>query len=154
MLNYRIIENKSTIKTEDGDQYIDLLSENLNENAVLSGAPLIVNKHYVARPDLISLALYGDDRYGDIICKLNGISNPFELNEDMLIYVPSIENAREIAKGSSIESEIISKEENEEIAERTQFPLQKMVSDKRKPNEQIIGDRTYVIDKSLGLVFY
>ena len=39
-----------------------------------------VTEEYVARPDLISYDAYGDEMYTDVICKLNGISNPFELN--------------------------------------------------------------------------
>jgi hypothetical protein len=43
----------------------------------------------VARPDLISLATYNDASYADLICKLNGISNMFELNEDDVIVIPT-----------------------------------------------------------------
>ena len=93
MLNYRILDTKPKYSKEDeNDEYIDLLANNYKiPSSGYKGTPIMVNEYYVARPDLISLAMYGDDKYADIICKLNGISNPFELNEDTLLYLPSIE---------------------------------------------------------------
>jgi hypothetical protein len=48
-----------------------------------------VEPSQIARPDLLSYDLYGDELYADILCKLNGISNPLELNEGMIIIIPS-----------------------------------------------------------------
>ena len=90
MLDYKLLERKQVIH-KGTDQYIDLLSKTFDESVYSNAIPLIVNKYYVARPDLISLALYGDDKYADIICKINGISNPFEINEDDVIIAPNIE---------------------------------------------------------------
>ena len=67
MLDYKLLNHKSLIK-KDNEQYQDLLCKTFDETQIFMPTPLIVNKYYVARPDLISLALYGDDRYADILC--------------------------------------------------------------------------------------
>ena len=94
MLDYRLIDYKATL-TKDGNTYIDLLSKVWQNKTPSTGKVIVVNEFYVARPDLISLALYGSDEYADVLCKLNGISNPFELNENDLIFCPSIEYMKE-----------------------------------------------------------
>ncbi len=78
-------EGTGTVKCKD------LLASPLNATVEIKDSmeAVVVNKYYVARPDLISLAVYGTDEYGDFICKFNGISNPFELNEDMVLHIPS-----------------------------------------------------------------
>ena len=151
MLDYRLIDYKSTL-TKDGNTYIDLLSKVWQNKTPSTGKVIVVNEFYVARPDLISLALYGSDEYADVLCKLNGISNPFELNENDLIFCPSIEYMREACKFSSGPSEMIQTDKDEISAPVQTF--QKQYDSKRSPNEQIIGDTNYVIDKSLGLIFY
>ena len=79
MLDYKILDYKSKIN-KNNDTYIDLMSDSFNMSSVaFDGQVIIVNKYYVARPDLVSLAIYGTDDYADIICKINGISNPFPL---------------------------------------------------------------------------
>jgi hypothetical protein len=91
MLNYPTLSHKQNITIyKDGEKYdmIDLLSKTYNGDAKLYGNYFVVTKEYIARPDLISFASYGSDAYADLICKVNGISNPFELNEDMIIFVP------------------------------------------------------------------
>lgn len=153
MLNYKLINNKSVI-TKDNDTFIDLLSKTYNEKSSYVPTPLIVNKYYVARPDLISLALYGDDRYADIICKLNGISNPFELNENDTIIVPNIEYMNECLYKSKEDSGIIEDPKNETIQRIDKYNKQKRKNENRSPNEQIIGESNFIIDKSLGVVFY
>lgn len=152
MLNYKILENKNIIKN-NGEVYIDLLSTSFNKSILPKGNLLMVNKYYVARPDLISLACYGTDEYADIICKLNNISNPFELNEEDILFIPDIDYLRNciINKGKT-NSDLI-KTVDEEIYINSS-PYQKQKNDKRSPNEQLIGDKTFTIDKSLGIVFY
>ena len=107
MLNYRTLEYKPEIVKNDV-RYLDLLQQTMNFDMPVNAQPLIVNKYYVARPDLIALAVYGDDRYGDTICKLNGISNPFELNENMLIFLPNVEYLNECMLTDIEKSELVS----------------------------------------------
>lgn len=153
MLDYKLINYKPTIE-KNGQQYIDLLAKTFNDEMTASFMPVIVNKHYVARPDLISLAMYGDDAYGDIICKLNGISNPFELNEDMIILLPNIEYLHDCIINNKKGSSLIEDPQTDTIQIINKGNKQKRVNEKRSPNQQVIGDSNYIIDKSLGIVFY
>ena len=153
MLDYKLINYKPKI-IKDDEQYFDLLSKTFNEELTASFTPIIVNKYYVARPDLISLALYGDDRYGDIICKINGISNPFELNEDMTLIVPNVEYLNDCIINNQKSSSIIEDPQTDTIQLKDKRNMQKRVDELRSPNQQVLGDSNYIIDKSLGVVFY
>lgn len=133
----------------------DLLSSTLTGIFTEIELPLnaiTVNKYYVARPDLISLAVYGSDEYGDIICKFNGISNPFELNENMIIYLPSrYDIDKMINRSMEGPSEII---KSDSSIKKKISSFTKKKTDYRSPSMAVVGDNNYVIDKSLGLVFY
>ena len=153
MLDYKILDYKSKIN-KNNDTYIDLMSDSFNMSSVaFDGQVIIVNKYYVARPDLVSLAIYGTDDYADIICKINGISNPFELNENDILFLPDIEFIRNCCKQSSSKSEIV-ETEDEILTPKKTNNFQKKKNEKRSSNEQLEGEQNYVIDKSLGLIFY
>jgi len=153
MLDYLTLENKPSI-TLDGEETVDLLYKTWNTNKDFNGHYLYVNEYYIARPDLISLAIFGDDKYGDIICKVNGISNPFELNEGQVLYIPSIESIYNILDSDSktLKTKIINDEETVNTIER--IGAQRKKNESRSPNQQIEGDSNYIVDKSLGIVFY
>lgn len=153
MLDYRIINYKPTV-TRNNEEYLDLLCDVFNKDELITGYPIIVNEYYVARPDLVSLAVYGDDRYGDIICKVNGISNPFELNEDDMIFIPNIDYINDCVKASKINSDFINDPKTDTIELKDTNNYQKKKNEVRSPNEQTLGDDNYIIDKSLGVVFY
>jgi hypothetical protein len=105
-----------------------------------------VTEEYVARPDLISYDAYGDEMYTDVICKLNGISNPFELNKGTKLIIPSPEHIMNfITKPSAndIESD-----------EKLNRPIAKQKNEKRKPNEAIVGDKRFKIDRTSGVIIY
>lgn len=152
MLDYKILSNKSQIKIKNNDIY-DLLSGKFSLENLGPGQMIIVNKYYVARPDLISLAVYGTDEYGDIICKVNGISNPFELNEDDLLFLPEIDFIRSCTQSNTGPANDLIIENSEEIINK-KSNFQKLYNDVRTPNQQLVGDENFVIDKSLGLIFY
>ena len=154
MLDYKLIEYKQKIHSKNDDIYLDLLSKSYNPNITLRGYPTVVNKYYVARPDLISLAAYGDDSYADIICKINGISNPFELNEDDIIFIPSFEYIRDFTKNYGEKSELVEDPKTDEIIPKNKDDYRKQKNDDRTPNDMVIGESNFVIDRSLGLVFY
>lgn len=153
MPDYKLINYKPIISYND-DKYIDLMGTTFNNDALYNPTPIIVNKYYVGRPDLISLAMYGTDKHADIICKINGISNPFELNEDDVILVPNIEYLNECIAKTRPASDMITDADNEQIQKPDKYNMQKRKTETRSPNEQTIGDSNYIIDKSLGLVFY
>ena len=138
--------------------------------------PIIVNEFYVARPDLISQAVYGTDKYADILCKINGISNPFELNENMMLFCPTIDYLTKLTKTNVRQSPLINNntsivsgynsngtvEKNmpnklnidDSSITKQEYNLQKMKSDRRNPSEQTVDENNYIIDKSLGIVIY
>ena len=132
----------------------DLLAAPLNEEIEIkeSMETVIVNKYYVARPDLISLAVYGTDSYGDFICKFNGISNPFELNEDMILYVPSRNDINNIfSKSGEGACELL---ESDSSIKKKVSKYTKKKTDARSPSMAVVGDTNYIIDKTNCLVFY
>lgn len=111
MLDYPILRKKQTINiVKDGEatMMIDLLSDVIKKEVPLRGKTIVVTKDYVARPDLIAFVSYGTDAYGDLVCKLNGISNPFELNEGMILFIPYIDSLQDIIKVSGTTSELVS----------------------------------------------
>ena len=153
MLKYDILHNKPTIDI-NGEEGLDLLTKSLNfVDGAQQGNFLQVNEYYVARPDLISLAVYGDDKYADIICKLNGISNPFELNEKMVLFIPTLEYMNFIINKETAKktNKIV---EEDTISANLKVGAQKQKNEKRSPSEQVIGDTNFIVDKSLGVVFY
>lgn len=145
MLDYRILNQKPLI-TKDNETYMDLLSKTFVFNENMKIKLIEVEEYYIGRPDLISLAVYGTDAFADIICKVNGISNPFELNEGDILIIPSIEeinNATTNGITSEFADSIVKSDDN-----------RKKISNRRSPNELVYGDYNYIIDHSLGLVFY
>jgi hypothetical protein len=151
-MDYKILRNKNIVNYK-GEKCYDLLSKTFNKDINPRGTLIIVNKHYVARPDLISLALYNEDTYADIICKVNGISNPFEINENDYLFIPSLDYIREcILTNSSSADDFINTDDDEILNKKSNY--QKKLNEKRSPNEQVVGEKSFVIDKSLGVIFY
>lgn len=108
---------------------------------------LEVTERYVARPDLLSKDIYGDTLYSDLLCKLNGISNPFEMNAGMILVIPSPDCIMNFMK-------TVSHDEMEDNDGFVNKPVLKQKSSKRKANEAIIGDSRFKIDKNSGIVIY
>lgn len=156
-LNYLTLINKPKIQINDKEGNtnlcIDLLTNTTDATFVnhTGAQKCIVNKYYVARPDLISLAFYGTDEYADIICKLNGISNPFELNEDDMLDIPSPNTVRYYSRPNKEANELLS---NTSTIAKSKKSKQKNLDQKRSTNEQVVGDSNFIIDKTVGLIFY
>lgn len=151
MIFHTVLNNKKEI-------YSDWLQEkviNLNDPTFIIPEEydyeiLEVTEKYVARPDLLSKDIYGDSLYSDLLCKLNGISNPFELNTGMIIVVPSPDSIMSFMKTPDI-----SECDNESSMTGTiSKPISKPKNSKRKANESVIGDERFKIDKSRGIVIY
>ena len=124
MLDYNILSQKPDITVVKNGEYVtykDLLSQTYNGNFIQGGRIVYVEKYYIARPDLISLAVYGDDKYADIICKINGISNPFELNEGMYLYTPDIGIVSKLFTGTKIGDDVL--DEFKSIQPNKQFSI-------------------------------
>lgn len=108
---------------------------------------LQITERYIARPDILSSDIYGDSIYSDLICKLNGISNPFELNKDMILVIPSPDCIMSFMKTPSVS-------ECDNSTSNINLPVSKPKNTKRKANESIIGDTRFKIDKNKGIVIY
>ena len=101
---------------------------------------------FIARPDLVSQQIYGTDIYQDILCKLNGISNPFELNEGDKLIIPDEVDIRKFYY--AYQDELNEEGENKEL------PKPKKKQDKRKANEAIISDERFKIDSQKRVIIY
>lgn len=64
------------------------LSKSLNTTYI----PYKLTSDYKMRPDLISISGFGTDEYTEIILKLNGIINPFSVDENDVILMPNIDD--------------------------------------------------------------
>ncbi len=158
MLDYKILNKKPFITDKKtNEKYYDLLSQTFKgelDKTNLDYNLIVVNKYYIARPDLISLAVYGDDKYADAICKINDISNPFELNEDDVLIIPDIDIIESLFEKKPQTSQFITKSNNSVASTKNINDNRKKVSEKRSANDMTVGNSNYIIDKSLGLVFY
>lgn len=105
-----------------------------------------VTEQYIARPDLISYDAYGTNIYTDVICKLNGISNPFELNAGTLLILPTHEYISDFTHNVS--------DSDKKFNSNKDKPINKQKSQKRKANETIIGDHRFKINSVDGIVIY
>ena len=145
MIFHTVLNNKNIIHSEwlDEDIY-NLVDSSFIVPKLYSYEILEVTEKYIARPDLISKDIYGDTIYSDLLCKLNGISNPFELNKGMLLVIPSPNNIMEF----------MFKPSNNEEQELTNKPVVKTKKDKRKANEAVVGDSRFKLDPTKGIVIY
>lgn len=109
---------------------------------------LEVGESYIMRPDLISKDAYGDPIYSDIICKINGI-NPFELNEGMILILPTPE-----CIGSFLQEAPSREREKESTNNTIVVPTAKSTKSKRKANEAVLGDKRFNIDPINGVIIY
>lgn len=146
-MDYPVLRNKKLYTDpRSGEEIYDLLTLTYAIPEYVDYQIYKVTKEHVARPDLISLAYYGSTDYVDVICKVNGVSNPYELNEGMLLVLPSLTDAgRFIYAGDNIQQS----QDNKNSA-----PVPKAKNEKRKANEAIIGDKRFKIDKENRVVIY
>lgn len=99
------IDKKSIIEINE-ESLVDLtescFKETKNENIIYSIRRVPYNM--IMRMDLISLAQYDTDEYTDLLLKYNDISNPFTLNYNDIIYIPSIETiTKDLAEPIEVE---------------------------------------------------
>lgn len=144
---YRVLEEKTTIKSNYlGDTIFNYLDTTFEIPKNILVDLVEITDDYIARPDLISLKAYGSDDYVDIICKFNGISNPFELNKGDVIVLPAFEDLNKfIVRPNADELE---------DAENKEVPVSKKKNEKRKANEAIVGDKRFSVDKNKRVIIY
>ena len=147
MLINALLMNKPTIHSKTLDEDI------INLGAISMVIPnrvnysiYRVNKSHIGRPDLISQIAYDDDRFGDLICKINNIPNPFELNEGDILIIPEIDSLSQFVVEDTWNDDMESDE--------TDKPVAKKKSEKRKANEAIVGDTRFKVDKDNRVIIY
>lgn len=149
MIRNTLLENKSPVKSKVLDDYVlNLLDKTFVIPKSFKYQIIEISDEFVCRMDLISKLAYNTDSYSDILCKLNGISNPFELNEGDKIIIPDFSD---ITKFFYIEDVT---EKEDDTNESVKKPVAKDVKEKRKPNEAVVGDKRYRIDKNKRVVIY
>ena len=148
MLNYSILDLKTPIHSDYLNELVyNMLDYTFQIPQNYSYNIFEVTSDYIARPDLISYNAYGDSSYADVICKLNGISNPFELNAGMKIILPTPDDIQNFI----IEPSIKDKDENwgPNVVSKS-----KTKTSKRQANEAIVGDTRFKIDKANRIIIY
>ena len=147
MLQYITILNKTQLRSDylTEDVY-NLLDKTFEIPDHFSFQVLEVDEEYIARPDLIAYDAYGDTKYTDLICKLNGISNPFELNQGRKLILPDVQYLDGFYPAPV-------PEEKESLVNHTPVPVSKQFK-KRKANQAIVGDRRFKIDSTNGIIIY
>ena len=157
-LNYNTIDMKPEIKaTVDGQEtkIIDLLAicweEEAEEN---TGDIAITTEDYIARPDLVSIAKLGTDMYADYICKANGISNPFDLNKDTVLAMPTSTSIEESIRTRETDCCELVEDEDDFIADTTNINEVSRQSARSSGTRARGDDPLYIIDKSSGMVLY
>ena len=76
---------------------------------------------------------------------------PFEINEDDMLDIPQIETVRFYSRPNNGSSDLIN---SSSTITQTKISKQKDLDKKRSPAEQVVGDKNYVIDRTIGLIFY
>jgi hypothetical protein len=146
MIFHTVLNNKKTIHSDWLNQDIYNLGDaTFKIPKLYSYEVLEVTERYIARPDLLSKDIYGDTLYSDILCKLNGISNPFELNKGMLLIIPSPDHIMDFMQQV---------DNTDDLIDNLSKPVAKTKKQKRKANEAVIGDSRFKIDSNRGIVIY
>lgn len=107
--------NLKNIDTPDGIlvdfAYRDMIVD--KDDTTIMSSPILVTEEFNGRPDLLALAIFGDQSKFDIICEYNSISDPFSITAGDILFIPTSEtlsmNNRVIAQGLS---RVIEKDDN------------------------------------------
>lgn len=160
-LDYRILSAKPYGEFQDKDgnteKAYDLFRKTFNNEQSLTNdlvTYIEVTEEYVARPDLVSLVLYGSDQYADIICKINGLSNPFELNTGMILKCPVQQMLQWLVNLMDDPVEGFIEDEDKPAFVDNKDNYKKSKSEKRSPNESTVFDHNYTLSNDNRFVFY
>ncbi len=146
MISYSILNTKES-KTVGDDEYIDLLYKSFVIPDKFTYTVIKITKDYEFRPDLVSIAVYGNSSYADVLCKINGVCDIREMGVDKRLVIPDfnyISNFYNI----EYESSIINTDGDSETN------TQKLASETRKANEQVTGDSNFRINKDSKIIIY
>lgn len=132
MLISKLLKNKKTIENEDKILYTDLVYNTFNFPSETRGVGLLlVLEDEVMRPDLVCNRVYGDQGLWDALLKYNGISNPFTISPDDLLYgIPS----------SSISSLYTKPREIPKRGEKTELDINPIVDPKTQKDKNRLSN--------------
>lgn len=149
MLFSTLLAKKETYKSKYlGEEVVDLLSGTFDTPSNYQARIVPIDQDYDARLDLVSDAVYNDEMHMEILNKLNGTGNPFELIENQVYTIPTQDELPNFYVNPSKEWS----EAALQIAARR--PKAKTKNQKRKPNEAVIGDKRFNIDVQSKIVIY
>lgn len=159
MLENSLLRSKGAVYSYHcGESMINLYGQTFNIPQSFNYRIIEVDENCIARPDLVSKILYNTDIYGDLLCKLNNIPNPFELNEGTYLVAPIIEDIEMFMIAPDRDT---SANENIHDVENTTattagIPTPKKNNDKnRKANELTESDAPrYSVDLNNRMIVY
>jgi hypothetical protein len=76
------------------------------------------------------------------------------MNENDILVCPQIFEFERVLNAGVVSELIDKKQKRQSISKDDKLEYQKYPDEKRSPGESVVGDKNFVIDKSLGLVFY
>lgn len=142
--NSLLTDKKSVLSKHLGEYIIDLGRKTFKIPKYFTFRWAHGDDDHAARPDLVSQMMYDTDIYGDIIAKLNGYGNPFEFSDDDSIIIPEIIDIPSFFFNG-----------DDDLSEESHYePKQKKKNDKRTPNQSVVGDTRFKIDKANKIVIY
>ena len=91
------IDKKPFITDNNGNQIVDLTKSIFSKSAKgLSAYQTVkLNSYYQMRPDKVAWNEYGSDEYTEYILKYSGVSNPFSIDQDEVLFIPDYNEANE-----------------------------------------------------------
>lgn len=89
------IDKKPTIVDNNGNEIVDLTQSIFSKSArgLNTYTTVKIDSHYQMRPDKVAFAEYGRDDYTEYILKYSGVSNPFSIDQDDVLFIPEPEEA-------------------------------------------------------------
>jgi hypothetical protein len=92
MLISKLLSRKKRFTTAVGDIIDDLISSTFTYPERMSTlGPVRIKEDEAMRPDLLANRIYADNTLWDILLKFNGISNPFSLLPDEILFAPQMQ---------------------------------------------------------------
>ena len=84
------IDKKKFVTDNNGNQLVDLAASIFSKSAagLNTYQTVKLTSHYQMRPDKVAFAEYGTDEYTEYILKYSGVSNPFSIDEDDVLFIP------------------------------------------------------------------
>jgi hypothetical protein len=119
------LAKKLLITKPNGDEVVDLTTPSIRWRAAFPKIykMLMVAADMVMRPDIISRVVYGRDDEFDKILKINGISNPFSIDEGDILSIPELGDMEEHMFDPAVQ------EENERVRNQFIDPTKKREND-------------------------